>query len=69
VNSESITSVAISHDQNCMLVSCLDGRLRLFDRSCGELLKEYDESLKYFLFNHQMCCLYVFIFIADTLGT
>jgi mitogen-activated protein kinase organizer 1 len=38
--SESITSVTVSHDQNCLLVSCLDNTVKLFDRSNGELLKE-----------------------------
>lgn len=36
-----ITSLAISHDNNCALVSCLDSTMRLFDRSSGELLSEY----------------------------
>jgi mitogen-activated protein kinase organizer 1 len=42
---ESITSVAVSHDANCLLVSCLDNTLRLFDRSNGELLTEYKGHL------------------------
>jgi len=36
-----ITSVAISYDSNCLLVSSLDGIIRLFDKLTGQLLAEY----------------------------
>jgi WD40 repeat protein len=36
-----VTSVSLSHDNNCLLVGCLDSTLRLLDRSSGELLGEY----------------------------
>eukprot|EP00697_Spironema_sp_BW2_P016637 gnl/Spiro4/8002_TR4205_c0_g1_i1.p1 gnl/Spiro4/8002_TR4205_c0_g1~~gnl/Spiro4/8002_TR4205_c0_g1_i1.p1 ORF type:complete len:297 (-),score=50.19 gnl/Spiro4/8002_TR4205_c0_g1_i1:83-973(-) len=36
-----ITSLTISHDCNCVLLSCLDSTLRLMDKTNGELLNEY----------------------------
>jgi mitogen-activated protein kinase organizer 1 len=36
-----ITSVKVSHDSNCLLISCLDDTIRLLDKSNGELLNEY----------------------------
>jgi len=42
---EPITSVCISHDSNCVLVSCLDGKLRLMERATGEMLNEYVSKL------------------------
>ncbi|KAK9915970.1 hypothetical protein WJX75_006744 [Coccomyxa subellipsoidea] len=36
-----VTSMALSHDGNCVLASCLDTRLRLLDKASGELLAEY----------------------------
>lgn len=39
--SRPITSISISNDGNCILSSCNDNALRLFDRSNGELLNEY----------------------------
>ena len=36
-----VTSMALSHDGNCVLASCLDARLRLLDKASGELLAEY----------------------------
>ena len=36
-----VTHVALSHDANCVLASCLDARLRLLDKSSGQLLNEY----------------------------
>lgn len=50
-----ITSVALSHDRQCILAACLDSTLRLLDKSSGELLASYDGHL------HQAtkldCCL------------
>lgn len=36
-----VGSVSISSDKNCILVSCLDGKLRLLDALNGKLLNEY----------------------------
>lgn len=36
-----VTAMALSHDGNCVLASCLDGRMRLLDKASGELLAEY----------------------------
>jgi len=36
-----ITSVSLTHDGNCILVSCLNSTLRLLDKEAGELLNEY----------------------------
>ena len=36
-----ITSMALSHDDHCVLAGCLDGSLRLLDRVSGELLAQY----------------------------
>ena len=36
-----VTHVALSHDANCVLASCLDAKLRLLDKSNGEMLNEY----------------------------
>ncbi|KAJ5067617.1 wd40 repeat protein [Anaeramoeba ignava] len=38
---ESITSISLSNDENCVLVSCLDNKLRMFNKDTGELLNEY----------------------------
>lgn len=36
-----LTSLSVSHDGNCYLLSCLDNTLRLIDRNTGELLNDY----------------------------
>ena len=36
-----VTAMALSHDGNCVLASCLDGRMRLLDKASGELLAQY----------------------------
>ena len=36
-----VVSVKLSHDNNCLLLSCLDNTLKLIDRSDGSLLNEY----------------------------
>lgn len=42
---EAITSLAVSSDDNCLLLSILGGHgVRLIDRSNGELLNEYSDS-------------------------
>ena len=38
---QSLTCISQSFDKNCLLLSCLDDKLRLFDTSNGELLNEY----------------------------
>ena len=40
-----ITSVALSHDGQCILGACLDSTLRLLDKNSGELLASYDGHL------------------------
>ena len=40
VPSEAVTSVSFSRDGHCLLVSSLDGRLRLLDKDNGEMLNE-----------------------------
>ena len=41
----SLSSLALSNDKNCVLVSCLDSTLRLVDKLSGELLMEYKGHL------------------------
>lgn len=36
-----VTCVTLSNDQNCILASCLNSRLRLIDKNEGDLLNEY----------------------------
>jgi len=36
-----VTSVSLSHDSNCVLVSSLDNSVRLIDKEGGEILSEY----------------------------
>eukprot|EP00470_Lotharella_oceanica_P006205 CAMPEP_0170178196 /NCGR_PEP_ID=MMETSP0040_2-20121228/11729_1 /TAXON_ID=641309 /ORGANISM="Lotharella oceanica, Strain CCMP622" /LENGTH=306 /DNA_ID=CAMNT_0010421189 /DNA_START=17 /DNA_END=937 /DNA_ORIENTATION=- len=39
---EAITTMTRSNDGECTLVGCLDNKLRLFDRSSGEMLNSYE---------------------------
>jgi len=39
--SQPVTSVSVSGDNNCILASSLDDRIRLLDKENGELLSEY----------------------------
>lgn len=39
--SDEITSVRPSHDAQCLLLSCLDSTVRLFDHDTGTLLQSY----------------------------
>lgn len=36
-----ITCVRFTHDGNCLLATCMDNTVRLFDKSNGELLNSY----------------------------
>jgi len=36
-----ITSVRLSNDANCLLLSCMDDSVRLLDKASGEVLNEY----------------------------
>jgi mitogen-activated protein kinase organizer 1 len=36
-----ITCVRFTHDGNCLLATCMDDTVRLFDKSNGELLNSY----------------------------
>ena len=36
-----VTAMALSHDGNCVLASCLDARMRLLDKASGQLLAQY----------------------------
>lgn len=38
---DSVTGIAISHDGNCVLASCLDHSMKLLDKASGELLATY----------------------------
>ena len=38
---QSVTSVALSHDNLCVLAACLDGCVRLMDKATGTLLAQY----------------------------
>ena len=38
---QAVTQVALSHDGNCVLASCLEVGLRLLDMGSGELLARY----------------------------
>ena len=38
---ESVTGIAVSHDGNCVLASCLDNSMKLLDKASGELLATY----------------------------
>ena len=38
---QSVTSIAISGDNLCILAACLDGRMRLLDKATGTLLAQY----------------------------
>ena len=40
-----VTAMALSHDGNCVLASCLDGCMRLLDKASGELLAQYTGEL------------------------
>jgi mitogen-activated protein kinase organizer 1 len=37
---QSIGCVTFSHDENCILIATLDSKLKLFDKSNGQLLNE-----------------------------
>ena len=43
---EPITGMALTHDGKCIAASCLDGTIRLLERSSGELLQTYAGSHK-----------------------
>ncbi|KAL3148779.1 hypothetical protein ABBQ38_014188 [Trebouxia sp. C0009 RCD-2024] len=38
---ESVTGIAVSHDGNCVLASCLDHSMKLLDKASVELLATY----------------------------
>lgn len=38
---EAVTGIAVSHDGNCVLASCLDNSMRLLDKASGEQLASY----------------------------
>mmetsp|Transcript_6441 Transcript_6441/g.15082 ORF Transcript_6441/g.15082 Transcript_6441/m.15082 type:complete len:298 (-) Transcript_6441:314-1207(-) len=38
---QAVTCVTLTEDGNCALTSCMDSKVRLFDRSNGELLQSY----------------------------
>ena len=38
---QSVTCVALSHDNLCVLAACLDGCVRLMDKATGTLLAQY----------------------------
>ena len=42
---EAVTGIAVSHDGNCVLASCLDNSLKLLDKASGESLATYTGKL------------------------
>lgn len=42
---EAVTGIAVSHDGNCILASCLNDTMRLLDKASGELLATYKGKL------------------------
>lgn len=44
-----VTAMALSHDGNCVLASCLDAHMRLLDKASGELLAQYSGIVLSFL--------------------
>lgn len=38
---QSVTSIALSHDNLCILSACLDSRVKLLDKASGVQLAEY----------------------------
>ena len=38
---QSVTSIAISGDNLCVLAACLDGHMRLLDKATGTMLAQY----------------------------
>lgn len=38
---QSVTDIAVSGDNLCILSACLDGRMRLLDKATGTLLAQY----------------------------
>jgi hypothetical protein len=40
-----VMAMALSHDGNCILASCLGARLRLIDKESGDLLAQYTGCL------------------------
>lgn len=40
-----VSSLALSHDSNCLLLSCLDSSYRLLDVASGEVLNEYSGAV------------------------
>lgn len=40
-----VSSLALSHDSNCLLLSCLDSTYRLLDVASGEVLNEYEGAV------------------------
>lgn len=45
---QSVTGIAISHDGNCVLASCLDHSMKLLDKASGELLATYTGESQHF---------------------
>ena len=46
-----VSSIALSHDQNCILAACLDNCVRLLDKATGELLAQYSGAALVLLFS------------------
>ena len=42
---EAVTGIAVSHDGNCILASCLNDTMSLLDKASGELLATYKGQL------------------------
>ena len=54
---EAVTGIAVSHDGNCILASCLNDTMRLLDKASGELLATYKGKLLHHLWRTELCML------------
>lgn len=68
---EPVTGIAVSHDGNCILASCLDNSMRLLDKVSGELLASYTGRCYPKVFIHQpaSCCIQCLCAHIMLLGT
>lgn len=49
---QSVTSIAISGDNLCVLAACLDGHMRLLDKATGTMLAGYRGRISTEQFSH-----------------
>ena len=53
---DSITGLAVTHDGHCAAATCLDGTIRLIERSSGELLNKFSGGHKAGNFGLEVTC-------------